>query len=76
MKMVRALNEIDSLTNENGWSIISIVIWNFAMTRTSNWKEIYRELRLVECSEEASAKITSEHLSREAKQKYRVDSDG
>ena len=24
----------------------------------------------------ASAKITSEHLSREAKQKYRVDSDG
>ena len=49
---------------------------NFAMTRTSNWKEIYRELRLVEYSEEASAKITSEHLSREAKQKYRVDSDG
>ena len=46
------------------------------MTRTSNWKEIYRELRLVECSEEASVKITYEHLSREAKQKYRVDSDG
>ena len=47
---------------------------NFAMTRTSNWKEFYREPRMVECGDAVSVKITSEHPVREAC--YRVDPDG
>ena len=47
---------------------------NFAMTRTSNWKEFYREPRMVECGDAVSVKITSEHPVREAC--YRVDLDG
>ena len=46
---------------------------NFAMTRTSNWEEFYREPRMVECGDTVSVKITSEHPVREAR--YRVDPD-